>query len=281
VEAGSHTVDLELAMERLKTPDGIVVSYDQGGSGPALVLVHGGFSDHDTNWTFVKPRLRERFTVYAIARRGRGDTSVTEGHTLEDEIRDTAAAIEAVGDQVFLLGHSYGAHCALGAAALLPDRIRSLILYEPAWPQVCAPGLLARLEALAAERSWDAFAMTFFHVGLRVPLQELEALRTTGHWPPIIADARASLGDLRAIARYKFDASPFRTLDVPVLLQIGSESPRELYVTDALAAVLPNARIEVLPGQAHEAMTTAPDLYVDAVTAFMLTSTARPEVAAP
>src|SRR6185436_19584076 len=102
--------------------------------------------------------------------------------------------IEAVGEPVFLLGHSYGAHCALGAASLLPDRIRSLILYEPAWPQLCAPGLLARLEALAVERSWDAFAMTFFHVALRVPLQELEALRTTGHWPPIIADARASLG---------------------------------------------------------------------------------------
>lgn len=33
-------------MERLTTPDGITISYDQGGSGPALVLVHGAFSDH-------------------------------------------------------------------------------------------------------------------------------------------------------------------------------------------------------------------------------------------
>jgi pimeloyl-ACP methyl ester carboxylesterase len=55
-----------------------------------------------------------------------------------------------------------------------------------------------------------------------------------------------------------------------VLLQIGSESPRDLYVTDALAAALPNARIEVLPGQAHEGMTTAPEMYAESVTKFLL-----------
>jgi hypothetical protein len=57
---------------------------------------------------------------------------------------------------------------------------------------------------------------------------------------------------------------------MPVLLQIGSESPRDLYATDALAAVLPNARIEALAGQAHEGMTTAPALYADAITRFLL-----------
>ena len=42
-------------MERLTTPEGITVSYDHGGSGPALVLVlvHGAFSDHHTNWELV------------------------------------------------------------------------------------------------------------------------------------------------------------------------------------------------------------------------------------
>ncbi len=31
--------------------------------------------------------------------------------------------------------------------------------------------------------------------------------------------------------------------------QIGSESPRDLYATDALAATLPDVRIQELPGQ--------------------------------
>lgn len=57
---------------------------------------------------------------------------------------------------------------------------------------------------------------------------------------------------------------------MPVLLQIGTESPRHLFVTDALGAVLPAASIQELKGQAHEAMTSAPKMYAEAVTRFLL-----------
>ena len=42
-------------MERVTAPSGITVSYDRYGQGPPLVLVHGGFSDHLTNWERVRP----------------------------------------------------------------------------------------------------------------------------------------------------------------------------------------------------------------------------------
>ena len=58
------------------------------------------------------------------------------------------------------------------------------------------------------------------------------------------------------------------------MLQIGTKSPCDLYVTDALAAVLPDVRIEELTGQAHEGMTTAPKTYAEAVSRFLL---GRPE----
>jgi pimeloyl-ACP methyl ester carboxylesterase len=80
----------------------------------------------------------------------------------------------------------------------------------------------------------------------------------------------ASLRDLRAICAYRFDPARFKGLDIPVLLQIGSESPRDLYVTDALAAILPDVHIDTLAGQAHEAMTTAPELYAQATMRFLL-----------
>jgi pimeloyl-ACP methyl ester carboxylesterase len=232
------------------------------------VLVHGAFSDHHTNWELVKPTFRERFTVYAIARRGRGETDATEGHSLEDEARDVVAVIEAVGEPVFLLGHSYGAHLSLVAALSVPARIRKLVLYEPAWPSILSGAALEPLESLAAAEAWEDFAWTFFKDLLSVPVRELEALRATELWPPIVTDAKASLGDLRAIHKYDFQPERYRQLHVPVLLQIGSESPRDLYVTDALAAVLPDARIEALAGQAHEGMTTAPDMYAAAVMRF-------------
>jgi hypothetical protein len=88
-------------------------------------------------------------------------------------------------------------------------------------------------------------------------------------WPPIIADAHASLGDLRALSRYDFEAERFRELRVPVMLQIGTESPRDLYVTDAR-----RRPSECLSGelrrQTHEGMTTAPKMYAEAVSRFLL-----------
>ena len=257
-------------MQRMLSPAGATVSYDTYGSGPPLVLVHGAFSDHKTNWAFVKPLFETQFTVYAIARRGRGETDATAGHSLADESSDVVAVMQSIGTPVFLLGHSYGAQTALAAAAQVPDRVRRLVLYEPAWPRVVAEDALAPLEALAQAGDWEGLAVTFFRDRLSVPVEALDELRSTDLWPSIIADAEASLGDLRALSRYDFQAERFRELRVPVLLQIGTESPRDLYVTDALAAVLPDVRIQELPGQAHEGMTTAPQMYAEAVSRFLL-----------
>jgi pimeloyl-ACP methyl ester carboxylesterase len=235
-----------------------------------LVLVHGAFSDHKTNWEFVKPFFEKQFIVYAIARRGRGETGATEGHSLEDESSDVVAVIQSIAEPVFLLGHSYGAQTALAAAAKIPDRVRKLVLYEAAWPHVVGKEALAPLEELAQAEDWEDFAVTFFRDQLFVPVNELDELRATELWAPIIADAKASLGDLRALSSYDFKAERFRELRFPVMLQIGTESPRHLYVTDALAAVLPDVLIQELPGQAHEGMTTAPKMYAEAVARFLL-----------
>lgn len=257
-------------MLSITSPNHITLSYEKYGSGPPLILVHGGFSDHITNWEFVKPWFETQFTVYAIARRGRGDTDGTIGHSLNDESTDLVALIQSIGEPVFLLGHSYGAHVALAAANQVPNLIRKLVLYEAPHPHVFSQDFIAQLEAQARADQWDEFSVTFFRDGLLVPIEELDELRATPLWPPILADAKATLGDLRALSRYDFDIERFRELHIPVLLQIGSESPRHLYITDAIAAVLPDVCIEALPGQAHEGMTTAPHLYAEAVSRFLL-----------
>ena len=147
--------------------------------------------------------------------------------------------------------------------------MRKLVLYEAAWPTALRADALAALETLAAADAWDQLAYAFFANLLHVPTDELDALRTSDLWPPIVADARATLGDLRALHAYRFDPARFMGLELPVLLQIGSESPRDLYVTDALAAVLPDARIDTLAGQAHEGMTTAPEMYAETTLQFL------------
>jgi pimeloyl-ACP methyl ester carboxylesterase len=257
-------------MKTINGSTGTTLSYSVEGSGPPLVLVHGAFSDHATNWTFVAPLFQQQFTVYSIARRGRGATAATEHHTLEQEAQDVADVVRSIGGPVHLLGHSYGAHCALLAAAQVRERVARLVLYEPAWPHILKSDALAALETLAAAGAWDQFAFAFFANTLHVPIEELEAVRASELWPPIVADAPATLGDLRALVAYRFDLRHFTGLDVPVMLQVGSESPRNLYATDALAAILRDVRIETLAGQAHEGMTTAPQLYAEATTRFLL-----------
>lgn len=263
-------------MRKLISRTGVTVSYRKSGSGPLLVLIHGGFSDHHTNWEFVLPKLEDRFTVVAVARRGRGETDATEGHTLADEAEDAVTIIESLGEPAFLLGHSYGAQVALRAAAAIPAHVRAMILYEPPSPNMFDMGFLDELEHMAAQGRWDEFSWTFFEEGLRVPAEELNKVRANGLWDAIVADAKATLGDLRALTRSRFVPEDYRTMSVPTLLQIGTESPRELYATDALAAVLPNVRIEELKGQAHEGMTTAPDLYAESVIRFVMSKAHRP-----
>jgi pimeloyl-ACP methyl ester carboxylesterase len=257
-------------MERISTPSGAIVSYIAYGSGPPLVLVHGGFSDHHTNWQEAEPFLAGHFAVTAIARRGRGESSATAGHGIEDEAQDVAAVLRYIGEPVFLLGHSYGALCALEAAALAPDYVSKLVLYEAPNPDIVPVELVAYLQSFAARGEWDELVEAFMHDVLQIEPAEIAEVRASPFWDVWTADAQASTRDLAAATHYRFDASRFRAFDMPTLLLIGSESPREIYVTDELAAVLPDVRIRELAGQAHEGMTTAPALFVDAIAEFLL-----------
>ena len=72
---------------------------------------------------------------------------------MEREFDDVAAVVDSLGEPVHLLGHSYGALCAL-EAALRTRAVRSLTLYEPgievAGEEIYPPATIDRLEALLA-----------------------------------------------------------------------------------------------------------------------------------
>jgi pimeloyl-ACP methyl ester carboxylesterase len=256
-------------MELVKTPSGVTVSYDKYGSGPPLVLVHGAFSDHVTNWQECKDMLAEMFTVHAIARRGRGETTATRGHSVADEVADVVAVLRELGEPVFLLGHSHGAICALDAAAQYTEGVRKLVAYEPPDPPLVLPADLPELEKFADREDWDGLVESFMLI-LKVPPAEIAEIKGTPFWGVWTADAKASMNEIRAFARYEFDAEKYRSLNLPVLLLVGSESPRELYGTDALAAVLPDASIAVLEGTAHEGMTMVAEQFVEKASSFLL-----------
>ena len=111
-------------MHRITTPAGVTVSFDRWGSGPPLVLVHGAFSDHVSNWELVRPLWEDRFTGYAVARRGRGETDAIRGHGLEDEGRDVAAVIRSIACIKAERNCSNASRC--GAAGVIACSIRAI-----------------------------------------------------------------------------------------------------------------------------------------------------------
>jgi pimeloyl-ACP methyl ester carboxylesterase len=114
---------------RVPSRDGTLIALECEGSGPTLILVHGGVGDR-TRWTPMLPLLSSRFRACAMDRRGRGGSGDSPEYSLTKEAEDVAAVVDSRAGDVFVLGHSYGGVAAL-EAALLTRRVRKLILYEP------------------------------------------------------------------------------------------------------------------------------------------------------
>jgi pimeloyl-ACP methyl ester carboxylesterase len=248
----------------ITSPDGTQIAYQLSGDGPPLVLVHGGISDH-SYWHAVLPALEARFSVYAMERRGRGHSGDTQPYAIEREYEDIAALVESIGEPAYLLGHSYGAICAV-EAALRVDDLRGLVLYEPPFdPNGFAflPEFSDSLEALlaAGDRAGVIRKMMAEVIGLSP--EELVELEASESWPALVATAHTLPRELRAVEAYRFDAERFRALTVPTVLLDGDQSPDEIRLgVRLLDEVVPDSRLVTMPGVGHEAVETGPETFV-------------------
>ncbi|WP_409338693.1 alpha/beta fold hydrolase [Halalkalicoccus ordinarius] len=259
-------------MGTVTSADDTPIAFERSGNGPPLVLVHGTTADH-TRWAPVLPALEEHFTVYAIDRRGRGESGDTEEYDLEREFEDVAAVVESIDEPVILLGHSYGALCSL-EAALQTDNLHKLVLYEPPLPvsdhDPDTEDVLDEMTALVDDGENEQALVRFFSGIVGVPPAELDALRVAPNWPARVDAVHTAIREERARKGYEFDATRFAEVTIPTLLLSGSESAPFLKdATDVLDDALPDGRIAVLDGQAHAAMNTAPDRFIDEVLAFI------------
>ncbi len=255
-------------MQTATSADGQQIAYWRQGDGPPLLLVHGALADRIA-WILIQPLLAERFTVYVMDRRGRGESGQPKAHPMEREFEDIVAVVDAIGEPVHLLGHSGGALCALGAV-LLTDQVRSLTLYEPPPPGARVDVELESLRAMIHEADPEEIVLEFLRTGPRVPEADIERVMQSPIWPHIVSLAPTLASELDAAAGYDFDASRYSTLEIPLLLLLGSDSPPVLHeVSDALADIVPNVRMAVLEGQQHAANYDAPDLFAAEVTKFI------------
>jgi pimeloyl-ACP methyl ester carboxylesterase len=233
-----------------------------------LVLVHGT-TGSDFSWRLVEPLLAERFTLYLMQRRGRGESGDGTTYSLSREAEDVAAVVDSIEGQVDLFGHSYGAACAL-EAALIARNLRKMVLYEPGIEVSYAPGSIEEQERLAAEgRYEDLIEFVMASEGVFTP-EELTAFKTSPTWPARLELAWTIPRESREESRYTVSPERFAGVVAPTLLLSGSESGamfRE--AVERVRAALPHAEVAMLDGQGHVATLTAPDLVAREVSDFL------------
>jgi len=251
----------------VRSSDGTAIGYRQYGSGPGLILVHGGMKAAQ-HFSKLADILGTSFNVYVPDRRGRGMTGPPgEGFGVQREVEDMQALIAATGAR-FIFGLSSGALVSLRTALFTPA-LDHVALYEPplsingsvptAWVprfdrEIAAGRLAAALvTALKGTGVDPMFARLprlvlapVMAVALRAQTRRADEVAIADLVPTQHFDVR--------IVRDMADTLPdYARLQARVLLLAGTRSPAYLSVAlSELAAVLPLARRLTLQGLTHE-----------------------------
>jgi pimeloyl-ACP methyl ester carboxylesterase len=258
--------------QKVISKDGTPIAYQQTGSGSPLVLVHGTGADR-AHWAAVLPELSQHFTIYALDRRGRSHSGDSPEYAIDREHEDILALTSAIGEPVDVLGHSFGAACVLGAAPSISN-LRRLVLYEPPMtrsqqnPQRSV--LLERMDQAVADGDKEAVLIIMMRDMLRIPMAAIDQARSMPAWGTHVAAAFTIPRELRCSDAYSTDTAALKSITVPTLFLLGSQSlPSFKTTTEMLLELLPNSQVVTLAGQQHSAMLTAPALFAAEVIRFL------------
>lgn len=182
-----------------------------GEAGPPLLLLHGVIRRWQ-DWVPLLPGLSCRWRTFALDFRGHGKSGrVSEQYLVRDYLQDVLAMLDHIGSEpVVLFGHSLGSLVALGAAALVPHKVRAIILEDP-------PS--ARFLAQLKQSSYHAqFVAMQALAGLSLSVAELTRRLVDVQLPTPKGIVR--LGDLRDATSLRFTARCLQLVDPRVLAPI-------------------------------------------------------------
>ncbi|MEJ6391454.1 alpha/beta fold hydrolase [Gymnodinialimonas ulvae] len=242
------------------------------GDAPALLLhctlAHGGA------WAGLARHLGERLSMVApdLLAHGAGPAA-DPSRDFHDQATE-AAARHLPDRPAHLIGHSFGATVALRLALDAPERVRSLILFEPVL--FCAangPGRAAHdahfatLPAAMAAGDLAQAGRVFLDLwgaeGFDGLPDAQQAYVTKRIWIPQATEP-ALVGDRADIL------ARLPKLQIPTLLMQGGDAPPVVAEINArLAADLPNATRSTIVGAGHMAPLTHPAQAAAAITRFL------------
>lgn len=271
-----------------------VVEY--GGEGPPLLAVHGTGMVAQT-WGVMAPYLTPHFRVYALDRRGHGESDKPEGgYQLEQNVADYVGVVERFGGEWVALGHSSGGTSLGIAAARRPGLFRRVAMVDPIIfgrrPQAVAgtpptdgarnmaertrrrraewPSAEAMFESLVSKPPFDTWQPAALWDYVRYGTEEREDGSVVLKCPPALeAQMYGHASDVDLFAE-------FEQIGVPVLIIRGERTdrfPRES--AERAVASMRDARLVEMAGLTHFPSMEAPEAVGPLVVEFLMGGGAR------
>ena len=260
--------------------NGVTIHYVRGGTGPAVVLLHG-FPQDWYAYHRIMPRLAKSFTVIAADMRGVGRSTAPrdsfDASNVAADIRQLAQVLKL--EPVYIAGHDNGAMVAYTYARLYPAQTRGVMILdsplpgiEP-WNEIKANPALWHFafhqtphlpEKLLAGRQFVYFREFFDRLALnRKAITDADV----AHY----ARAYAAPSQLRAGLEFyrrayptseKFNAAERTAIDMPIVLAGGDHAMGMLLprLADSLRQHgCTNVTIEVVKDSGHWVVDEQPD----------------------
>jgi pimeloyl-ACP methyl ester carboxylesterase len=213
--------------------DGPLIAGRRAGSGPPILLLHGGPGLGFDYLRALADELAVENDVGWYQQRGLAPSASGGPYAVAADVDDARRVLDTLAwGKAYVVGHSWGGHLALHVAEVLPDRVLGVLAVDPL--------------GSVGDGRWPEFDEEIFRrtpEGVRERARELDELTTQG-----AADDELALEQMRLVWPAYF-ANPADAPPMPEL-QISSERSAEMVRSilaelPALEAGLPSIRVPI------------------------------------
>lgn len=233
--------------------DGARIWYAVYGSGPPVILLHGGLG-HSGNWGYQLPALlRAGYRVVLVDSRGHGrSTRDARPYTYELMASDVLAVMDAAGiDRAAVVGWSDGACIALILGTSVPERIAGVFFFAC---NMDPSGTKEMEDSPLLGRCFKRHAQDYARLSA-----------TPDHFDALCE----AVGQMQR-TQPNYTAADLARVRVPVVI---AHSERDEFIkrdhAEYLAESIPGAELTILSGVSHFAPLQRPEQFNDAVLAFL------------
>ena len=254
---------------------GPLIAGRRAGSGPRVLLLHGGPGLGFDYLRELADELAEENDVAWYQQRGLEPSVTAVSCSVAADVADARRVLDALGwREAYVVGHSWGGHLALHVAEAMPERLLGVLSVDPLgsigdgrWPEFDDEILNRTPEHLRARaREIDELSLA----GEAGDELALEGMRLV--WPAYFAEPEKAppmpelrIANERSGEMVKSILAELPRLEaglpgirVPVGFVHGSRSPMPLGSSTDAAERIPGAWVEVVEGAGHFVWVEAP-----------------------